>query len=296
MSLSEARQRELLSVCQKHLVDLNDMKGEGVTNYGYVGKKGNFHDYMGQPCLGGLFSSLHEQNGPLQAFYLWNDNKPDDEDTNRYIDHLISPEKSPYRSMMKSQVKQDPDFIHKYGYVLTNLDYPGNLVFNFLTAWRYPYENRQYLAPVWHRLFKDGVSFGTCAAVMDGVSLTDLTKKDRFLLYSGGKGHYAFNAFGGSGLELSDRVNEGNPDHVNFTKHYFSKNPFCLPVNVIWGSGKNNSAFKRYEKWYHTARIKQKEGTRLRIFKDPDANQTYKMILSYEELLEFARAIDRKEV
>lgn len=267
-------------------------KAGGCTAYGAI-VKGQPQNALSNPCIARL--SNHQFGAqPLDAFYIFNLVKSTkDKAANDYIASIINPETSPWQDLVRAQPEQDLDFVMKHGYVLTNLNFPGNYVGNFLTAFRFASEYQQGRLILWDRLIKDGCSIGIVAAICEfAYGYQPATGQVTLMSASG---HYAFHT-SYSGFEVARRVNERDPDTSQYLKTMFRDSQKYIPCNAVWGKTVGNDAFKQFQTFLKNFKEPPKPKG-IRMFSEPVA-RSYSGYdtASYEAVLQFCKAFDRKEI
>lgn len=250
-------------------------------------------------CLGPLKHYPKTWNG-LNSFFIFNQADETNPYYQRYLDYILSPDVSPWKVILRAQPDQDRDFINKYGFVLTDLNFPANFVVNFLTAFRVPYE-RKANARLWCDLVDDGVSPG-CAIWLAAAILSSL----RQAKYDGGEhdkttreytlsdgGHYPFSPQSNS-FDAPDRINRGEPSPKQLSQNLFCQSTNYTPCNSVWGDKWSeypalwdmNLVARRYIK-------KATKSGSSRMFSDPGPVDPP---ILYDTVINFCKALDKKEV
>lgn len=226
-SFEEAR--KLLVEDRKDLPNnhINNPTAFGIV-YGTKNPSYKCYDYV---CLGSLMTGY--KPGPNGSFYIFHQAKGSPF-ARAWLQWLLGKD-SPWRDLVKAQPEQDFDWVFDNGYVLSELDFPGNYVGNFLTAFRMPYEKPK-LFKFWHDLVKDGVSPGAALVTTafvnhgnDGWS-KGLTPLCTFLH---GQGHHPVSSQS-SDLKIAARLNEAVLVKKSLKDTPFEKSTRYNPCNIIW--------------------------------------------------------------
>lgn len=233
-------------------------------------------------CLASIANDIH--NGS-ETLFIWHAPKSRKEVNDAWLEFLVGKD-SPWKMLIEGQSEQKREFVYRYGFVLDNLDYPSNLVVNFLTAFRLTQEYPS-LAECWYRLRNDGVSRG--ASVIACGMVTGYNTETGISTGRRNSGHYAWNAEYLT-KDTVRRINESDPDSRTFLES-FRKSTRYSPCNVIWGWDEKVNIYDRFIKFTreNSGRVSKVK----RLFTDayPSVLQEDNQV-EYEGLLAFARAVD----
>lgn len=235
----------------------------------------------GSPCMGVLNNNPGTHWSP-SGFVIFSRPRCPIEAATDYLRVLIGCD-SPWRRLVTAQPEQDLEFVLKYGYILTSLDFPANFVVNFLTAFRLP-EEKPWLTSLISRLMKDGVTFG--AAAITGTMVGSYNEVTGVCTPYGDSWHYAFDGHN-IAKDTVDRINTGNPDSTRFNQS-FMKNTSYTPCNIIWGHG--NDVKNQFREVYTR---NSKSSQLRRTFPDPVPPSS---TMTYEGVLAFCKALDGKSI
>lgn len=224
-----------------------------VSTFGVINTDGNvYHQDLHGPCHASLGGGLGT------ASVLWTTAKGQKNKTlSRFYEWLVSPE-SPYaplfESLRKNSIVGDDDllsteFVAKYGFILPDMDLPGNLIGNFCIA------TRQYLeykarVEIWEKLVGLGIdpalSFVWCGYGAFAGGTVNLGVAEYY-------GHSCFD------MNMAKDVVE------NFTLgkqaepiRAFAEGKTYRPCNVIWGSHPDYSYITFIDKEYIAVKKKAK--------------------------------------
>lgn len=272
--------------------DVNNL----VTSFGGVFPDGRNKLHLNAPCIGPLIYGNTKEWEGLSTFFIYNQADASNKAHELFVSWLLSPTHSPFREMIRAQAPQDRDFIDKYGYVLTDLNFATNLVANFLTAFRTPRE-KPGLVAMWYALLQEGIKPGTAAWICGGLngscSYSDETKLTQKYVFMGELGHYWLSPWS-NGSDAIRRLNEGDPCKSKFLPTLFNRKTYYTPCNVIW-SESNGASFTTVMNNFVKTLKKSNSSPVKRMFTDPSPRDQVGNV-DFWQVVEVCKALERNEI
>jgi hypothetical protein len=125
------------------LETLHAEKHGGISRFGSVDTKGNVLFTASTVCFA-EFSHMGRVHPQSEAFVFVCYNRPRDGKeamSRRWLEFLLHPDESPWKSLFPYFVSIDPDVVESTGFIVyTETDCPGDLLYNFFIASRQAYE------------------------------------------------------------------------------------------------------------------------------------------------------------